>query len=196
MKDYLLQIKIKNAPLMELMKLCGYANAAELSRASGVPQSMIGQYLNLSQVPWSKVRNSWKKSVLDLAKCLQVIPENMFPAQHINKCLPKNSIEATVDLNDLKALYSGTLEPSIEDRLLEECNINAVANALDKLTDREAKILKMRHGIDCDQAYTLHQIADKFSVTPVRIRQIEDKAIRKLRHPSRSQAFDALRELM
>ncbi len=196
MKDYLLQIKIKNAPLLELMKLQGYANAAELSRASGIGQSVIGLYLNLKQVPWSKPRNSWKQSVLDLAKCLQVLPEHMFPAQHIEQCLPKNSIEATVDLQALQALSAGELEPSIEARLLEECNVNAVDDALDCLDEREQKILRMHHGIGYEEAYTLAEIADALGVTTERIRQIQNRAIRKLKHPSRSEALDALKELI
>jgi RNA polymerase sigma factor (sigma-70 family) len=186
MKDYLLQIKIKNAPMMELMRLQGYENAAELSRASGVQQSTIGQYLNLKMAPWSSTRNEWKISIVKLADCLKVPIESLFPAQHLKKCLPKNSIEAEIDLKELEQLSQGKLEPSIEDRLLEESQINILDAALDTLLDREKKVLKMRHGIGYPEFMTLHAIADAFSVTTERIRQIEAKALRKLRNPLRS----------
>ena len=186
MKDYLLQIKIKNAPMMELMRLQGYENAAELSRASGVQQTTIGNYLNLKMAPWSSARNEWKISIVKLADCLKVPIESLFPAQHLEKCLPKNSIEAEIDLKELEQLSQGKLEPSIEDRLLEESQINILDAALDTLLDREKKVLKMRHGIGYPEPATLHKIAAELSVTTERIRQLEAKALRKLRNPLRS----------
>ena len=186
MKDYLLQIKIKNAPMMELMRLHGYENAAELSRASGVQQTTIGNYLNLKMAPWSSARNEWKISIVKLADCLKVPIESLFPAQHLEKCLPKNSIEAEIDLKELEQLSQGKLEPSIEDRLLEESQINILDATLDTLLDREKKVLKMRHGIGYPEPATLHKIAAELSVTTERIRQLEAKALRKLRNPLRS----------
>ena len=186
MKDYLLQIKIKNAPLMELMRLRGHTSAAELSRACGVANGTICRYLNLQEAPWSLPRNKWKDSVIAIADYFQVIPESMFPEQHITKCLPKNSIEAEIDLNALEALSQGILEPSIEDRLLEESQINILDTALNSLDNRERKVVEMRYGIGHPEPMTLHAIADAFSLTTERMRQIEAKALRKLRHPSRS----------
>ena len=57
---------------------------------------------------------------------------------------------------------------------------------LDALTEKEAKILRLRFGLDDDKARTLEEIGHVFGVTRERIRQIEAKALRKLRHPSRS----------
>ena len=54
------------------------------------------------------------------------------------------------------------------------------------LTDREQKIIRLRFGIGSDKALTLAEIGEVMGVTRERIRQIENKAIRKLRHPSRS----------
>ena len=193
MKDYLLQIKIKNAPLMELMRLHGHTSAAGLSRACGIANGTICRYLNLQEAPWSLSRNKWKDSVIAIANYFQVIPESMFPEQHVTKCLPKNSIEAEIDLKALEALSQGILEPSIEDRLLEESQIGILDTALDTLNDREKKVLQMRHGIGYPEAMTLHAIADAFSLTTERMRQIESKALRKLRHPHRS---NGLRELL
>ena len=186
MKDYLLQIKIKNAPMIEVMRIQGYENAADLSRACGIPQTTIGCYLNLKMAPWSSSRNRWKLSIVQIADCLKVPIESLFPAQHIEKCLPKNSIEAEIDLKALEELSQGKLEPSIEDRLLEESQIDILDTALGTLTDREKQVLQMRHGIGYPEPMTLHEIADKFSLTTERMRQIEAKALRKLRHPSRS----------
>jgi RNA polymerase primary sigma factor len=64
---------------------------------------------------------------------------------------------------------------------------------LDTLTTREAKVLRMRFGIEMNTDHTLEEVGKQFDVTRERIRQIEAKALRKLRHPSRS---DKLRSFL
>ncbi len=63
----------------------------------------------------------------------------------------------------------------------------ATREVLENLTEREAKVLKMRFGIDMNTDHTLEEVGRQFDVTRERIRQIEAKALRKLRHPSRSE---------
>ena len=58
---------------------------------------------------------------------------------------------------------------------------------LDSLTPREAKVLRMRFGIEMNTDHTLEEVGKEFGVTRERIRQIEAKALRKLRHPARSE---------
>jgi RNA polymerase primary sigma factor len=60
-------------------------------------------------------------------------------------------------------------------------------DVLDTLTPREAKVLRMRFGIEMNTDHTLEEVGKQFDVTRERIRQIEAKALRKLRHPSRSE---------
>jgi RNA polymerase primary sigma factor len=69
----------------------------------------------------------------------------------------------------------------------------ATQNMLSGLTSREAKVLRMRFGIDMNTDHTLEEVGKQFDVTRERIRQIEAKALRKLRHPSRS---DKLRSFL
>ena len=59
-------------------------------------------------------------------------------------------------------------------------------NVLDSLTPREEKVLRLRYGIDDGKPRTLEEVGKEFNVTRERIRQIEAKALRKLRHPTRS----------
>ncbi|NOG31993.1 RNA polymerase sigma factor RpoD [Halomonas sp. TBZ9] len=65
--------------------------------------------------------------------------------------------------------------------------VEATRNVLGGLTAREAKVLRMRFGIDMNTDHTLEEVGKQFDVTRERIRQIEAKALRKLRHPSRSE---------
>ena len=64
-------------------------------------------------------------------------------------------------------------------------------NLLRTLTSREEKVIKMRFGVGDGSEHTLEEIGQNFAVTRERIRQIEAKALRKLRHPSRSQHLRA-----
>jgi RNA polymerase primary sigma factor len=63
---------------------------------------------------------------------------------------------------------------------------DVVKDILDSLTPREAKVLRMRFGIEMTNDHTLEEVGKQFDVTRERIRQIESKALRKLKHPSRS----------
>jgi RNA polymerase primary sigma factor len=70
---------------------------------------------------------------------------------------------------------------------------DVVKEILDSLTPREAKVLRMRFGIEMANDHTLEEVGKQFDVTRERIRQIEAKALRKLKHPTRS---DKLRSFL
>ena len=70
----------------------------------------------------------------------------------------------------------------------------ATKEVLDTLTPREAKVLRMRFGIDMSTDHTLEEVGKQFDVTRERIRQIEAKALRKLRHPTRSERLKSFIE--
>ena len=80
---------------------------------------------------------------------------------------------------------SGTMAPS--DSAVYASLREATKEVLDTLTPREAKVLRMRFGIEMNTDHTLEEVGKQFDVTRERIRQIEAKALRKLRHPSRSE---------
>ncbi len=71
----------------------------------------------------------------------------------------------------------------------------ATRDVLDTLTAREAKVLRMRFGIDMNTDHTLEEVGKQFDVTRERIRQIEAKALRKLRHPNRSESLKSFLEV-
>ncbi|HLT64234.1 MAG TPA: RNA polymerase sigma factor RpoD [Pseudohongiella sp.] len=87
---------------------------------------------------------------------------------HLGDFIEDTSVESPVD-------------SSIEEGLRE-----ATREVLNSLTAREAKVLRMRFGIDMNTDHTLEEVGKQFDVTRERIRQIEAKALRKLRHPTRS----------
>jgi len=88
------------------------------------------------------------------------------------------------DLNILSPLEAATAEGLSE----------ATHKVLASLTEREARVLRMRFGIDMNTDHTLEEVGKQFDVTRERIRQIEAKALRKLRHPSRSEQLKSFIE--
>ena len=80
---------------------------------------------------------------------------------------------------------TATLAPS--DAAMYASLREVTKDVLDSLTPREAKVLRMRFGIEMNTDHTLEEVGKQFDVTRERIRQIEAKALRKLRHPSRSE---------
>ncbi len=87
---------------------------------------------------------------------------------------------------------SNTVAPA--DAALHASMRDVVKDVLDSLTPREAKVLRMRFGIEMSTDHTLEEVGKQFDVTRERIRQIEAKALRKLRHPSRSDKLKSFLE--
>lgn len=87
--------------------------------------------------------------------------------------------------------YQEWVDP--EEELHKKEMVNVVGEILEGLTPRESKVLCLRFGIGLAQDYTLEEIGTRFDVTRERIRQIESKALRKMKHPSR---LDVLRQFL
>ena len=92
------------------------------------------------------------------------------------RLLLKNPVYCIADENALQPLDS-----AIHENLKETCT-----RILSSLTPREERVLRMRFGIGMNTDHTLEEVGQQFNVTRERIRQIEAKALRKLKHPSRS----------
>ena len=95
---------------------------------------------------------------------------------HLGDFIEDNNFESPIDCATAEGLREATLE------------------ILETLTPREAKVLRMRFGIEMNTDHTLEEVGKQFDVTRERIRQIEAKALRKLRHPSRSEKLRSFLE--
>ena len=81
--------------------------------------------------------------------------------------------------------------PSPDDELMRESLKAEINRVLSMLTEREAEVIKLYFGLDNTHAYTLEEIGEMFNLTRERVRQIKEKAIRRLRHTSRSKYLRA-----
>lgn len=193
MADYVMQIKVRNGPLLRAMRASGYETAAEFSRASGVDQRSIGDYLNLKTAPMRK-NGKWSAPVIRMSECLRCLPEDLFPPQHINAPLAKNSAEIEASIEDVAAYLEA---PRMPDQLLIQSeSLGKMWAAIDSLSERDRRVLIARWGLDGGDPETLDVVAERQGVTRERIRQIESRAIRTLRHPRYATALkDALEDL-
>jgi len=182
MKDYRLEIKIKNNYLFTKMQEYGIKNAAQLAEAIGSNPTSISRYLNLLVPAYEKNGRLTKiaKKLCDFFCCSV---EELFPAEHLENALDKNIV--VTEKNKHELLPSRMLEtndPSIA--LMEEEIALGVKQSLARaLNEKEQKILALRFGLDGEVSHTLLETAELFGVSRERIRQIEAKALRKLRNP-------------
>jgi RNA polymerase primary sigma factor len=76
--------------------------------------------------------------------------------------------------------------PTSDDNLLKESLFKEIERSLSTLTEKEREVINLYYGIGMNHGLTLDEIGDKFDLTRERVRQIKEKAIRRLKHPSRS----------
>ena len=173
-----------------------------ISRALGDQSRTIRIPANMVEL-LSKV----KKATAELTQKLGRAPSDKEIAAHMNIELDKvqtvmdlaqatTSLDTPVDdegetcMGDLIADH-GAENPMAN--IIREANSQIIAAVFDTLGTREAEILKMRFGINAEKAMTLEEVGDHYGLSKERIRQIENKAIRKLRNPVRAKM---LREAM
>jgi len=90
------------------------------------------------------------------------------------------------DESSLLDIIQNDQQPSPDNSLMSESLKKDIESALTTLSERESEVLKLYFGFTKDHSYTLEEIGDKFNLTRERVRQIKEKAIRRLRHASRS----------
>jgi RNA polymerase primary sigma factor len=93
--------------------------------------------------------------------------------------------------NRLLDVIQDSRQPSPDSGLMEESLREEVRRALSTLSEREAQVIRLYFGLDQEHSLTLEEIGEKFNLTRERVRQIKEKAIRRLRHASRSKALRA-----
>lgn len=186
-KDYVLQIKVKNGPMLRAMRNAGFQTALALARAANCGPSTVGEFLNLTDVPL-RSNGNWAPAILRIAEVLKVLPEDLFPPQHLRAALKKNRAEIDMSSDDVCAVldwglaYSTT--PEIEQ--IENDKSRALSACLNSLIPRQHRVLALRFGLDGKEPRTLEQVGIELGITGNRVRQIEAKALRNLKHPARA----------
>ncbi len=161
---------------------------ADQSRTIRVPVHMVETLSKINKITRSYVQEEGREPTFaELAKELNLDEKKIKNIIKISK--EPVSLETPVGDSDdtyLKDFIEDENEYTPVDAVVNDDLKEKVREILKSLTPREEKVLKMRFGIDVASEHTLEEVGKDFSVTRERIRQIEVKALRKLRHPSRS----------
>ena len=168
---------------------------ADQARTIRIPVHMIETINKLNRISRQMLQEMGREPTPDeLAKRMEM------PEDKVRKVLKiaKEPISMETPIGDDEDSHLGdfiedTTVSSPIDSATEESLKETTHSVLAGLTPREAKVLRMRFGIDMNTDHTLEEVGKQFDVTRERIRQIEAKALRKLRHPSRS---DQLRSFL
>jgi len=168
---------------------------ADQARTIRIPVHMIETINKLNRISRQMLQEMGREPTPDELALRMDMPEDK-----VRKVLKiaKEPISMETPIGDDEDSHLGdfiedtTVSSPIEAATMESLK-ETTHNVLAGLTPREAKVLRMRFGIDMNTDHTLEEVGKQFDVTRERIRQIEAKALRKLRHPSRS---DQLRSFL
>lgn len=161
---------------------------AEQSRIVRLPLNRVGA-LNKIGRTYSHLEQEFERepSPEELANALEMDIDEL---SDVMKMTGKPmSMDAPFSQNDENSLHDVLINddlPSPDEELMTESLKEEIKRALTILNEREKEVIKLYFGIDTDQPLTLEEIGEKFNLTRERVRQIKEKAIRKLRHNTRS----------
>ena len=161
---------------------------AEQSRIIRLPLNRIGilskvwkAYIDLQQEFEREPTAEELAAELDLE--IEVVADALkIAGKHVSFDTPVKSDEHGV----LMDILTNDDEPSPDNKLMSNSLHKDIDRSLSLLTKRESEVVRLYYGIDTDHSFTLEEIGEKFHLTRERVRQIKEKAIRRLRHTSRS----------
>ena len=167
---------------------------AEQSRIVRLPLNRVGA-LNKIGKAFSKLEQEFERepSPQEISEILEGMSENevqdtlKISGRHISMDAPLVQGEE----NRLLDVLENEEEPDPDSGLINESLSKEVERALSTLTQREAEVIRLYFGIGVEHSLTLEEIGEKFDLTRERVRQIKEKAIRRLRHTSPSKGLKA-----
>ncbi|WP_242101795.1 MULTISPECIES: RNA polymerase sigma factor RpoD [unclassified Lysobacter] len=164
---------------------------ADQARTIRIPVHMIETINKLNRISRQMLQQYGREATPE-----ELAKEMDMPEDKIRKVMKiaKEPISMETPIGDDEDSHLGDFieDTNVESPIDATTNTNlmeTVRDVLAGLTPREAKVLRMRFGIDMNTDHTLEEVGKQFDVTRERIRQIEAKALRKLRHPSRSETL-------
>lgn len=178
-KDYRVTVKVRNNRILKAIEDVGGAPGQMWCKANGLRYSSINDLINLTESP---MQTNGALTTQAEALCLAVmkIPEELWSEEQLTP-LDRNTSEAEMSHEQVVAMLPKSEPSYLQDFSAIEKKESAqiMSDILDTLSEREAQVLRMRYYQDM----TLNEVARSFGLTSERIRQVENRALRKLRHP-------------
>ena len=164
---------------------------AEHSRIVRLPLNRVGTISKITKTA-EKLEAEIERSPneQEIGRQLEMTPDEVIDAMRISR--RHHSLNAPFrdgDKNSLIDVIKDENQSSPDEPLMNDSLKDEIRQSLDTLKERERQVIKMYFGIERDYALTLNEIGEEFNLTRERVRQIKEKAIRRLRHRSRSKTL-------
>ena len=185
---------LRNEAMIAARERLGLSQSA-LGKRANVP---IGFIMRCEKLDYPK--RAYEEKVIVLATFLKISVDDIVPTELVgetirNRYIQKIQISPEHLLEYRDTFHSRNILPAVDIELSEAESLNRVMDVLSgllqTLSHREREILKLRFGLDGEEAHTLEEVGRIFRVCRDRVRQIEAKAIRKLQQPWRSEKLAA-----
>lgn len=164
---------------------------AEQSRIVRLPLNRVGSLNKISKT-FSELEQKFERepSPEELAEVLDVTPAEVVDTMKISgRHVSMDAPFVQGEENSLLDVLENDSEETPDSGLMNDSLRREVQRALSTLTQREADVITLYFGLNGEHSMTLEEIGEKFNLTRERVRQIKEKAIRRLRHTSRSKAL-------
>jgi RNA polymerase sigma factor (sigma-70 family) len=184
MKEYRVQVTVKNNLLLSAIEKAGYKSVAAFCDDAGLQKSLFGELINLKASPMLKSGefSTIARKTLDF---LGALPEDLWTEEQLFMKLETNKGYMHLDKQQMDVLSYGEKQEEkleLEDLVMRKELQSKVQELVGMLTPKAQLVLKLRFGMnDQQEMHTLEEIADKLNVTKERVRQIESNALRKIR---------------
>ena len=182
LKEMRIDASIYNNRLYRLI-YDNYSSVAEFCSALSLSTSEIGEFLRLKKSPLKKGGRDYRKACITIAETFFVDPKELFPAE----LYQLETTEYGIEIDAMYIPFHECEQIPVLPCQHEEAEASELKDRIQELlntfTPRERKVIQMRFGLAGYDDHTLQEVADDLEVTQERIRQIEAKALRKLRHP-------------
>jgi len=182
MNEYQIEIKVKNALILNKIKAKGYETVGAFCAAYKISTTAIGEIVNFKRSPLNKL-GQFRDFVIKFCQLLDCLPEDIFTNTQITLEIESNKRAIQVNEAELQLQLDNIVPKLLEDQRLDDERNIAIESIFKFLTPREEKIIRERFGLCEDgEAKTLAKVAKHFNLSRNRIRAIEVVALRKLRH--------------
>ncbi len=165
---------------------------AEQSRIVRLPLNKIGA-INKINKTFAKLEQELEREPIaeEISEILDILPADIRETmknqgRHMSMDAPLGNME---DGGSMYELMENKHEASPDNELMMESLRNEISRALTSLTAREADVVKLYYGLAGGHSHSLEEIGEKFELTRERVRQIKEKAVRRLKHASRSKVL-------
>lgn len=161
---------------------------AEQSRIVRLPLNRVGA-LNKIGKAYTTLKQEFERepSADEIAEALEMdVSEISNTLKFSGKPVSMDAPFSSSEENSLLDIIENDQQPSPENELISESLKQEVKSVLSTLPEREAEVIRLYFGLDGEYSMTLEEIGEKFNLTRERVRQIKEKAIRRLRHNSKS----------